>query len=149
MRKLSLLLVPVLAAACTTAPGPDPAPPGPPAVTVSRGFPMGTYTTTIAESDVPASAPAELRAGLVGTWTIAFGANGHAIVTYNGRQVVDAPFQVNGNQITLTDDTGEYACHSTARYTWHAMGNELHFTRVEDTCEGRVIALTARPLVRR
>jgi hypothetical protein len=151
MRSLTLLLLPALVAACqpmaTTAASPPP-PPAPITMTVTNGFPMGSYTTTIAASDIPAGAPEEVRSGVVGAWVLAFGSNGHAIVTYNGRQVVDAPFQVNGNQLVLTDDTGEYACHSTARYTWHAMGNELHLTKVEDSCDGRAIVLTMHALVR-
>src|SRR4051812_45190259 len=151
--RLSLLLLPALAAACTTAPAAAPAPmsppPAPPAMAMSGGFPTGTYTTTIAEGDVPANAPADMRSALVGAWTIAFGSNGHAMVTYNGRQVVDAPFEVSGNQLTLTDDTGESACHSTARYTWHAAGNELHLTTAGDACDGRMVVLTRHPLVRR
>jgi len=150
---LSLLLIPALAAACTTAPAPEPAPmsppSAPPAMSMSGGFPTGTYTTTIAEGDIPANAPAEMRSMMAGGWVIAFGADGHALVTFNGRQVVDAPYRIIGSELVLTDDTGEYACHSRARYTWHAAGNELHLTRVEDACDGRVVALTAHPLVRR
>lgn len=150
---LSLLLIPALAAACTTAPGPEPAPmsppPAPPAMAMSGGFPMGTYTTTIADGDIPATVSADMRSALVGAWEIAFGSNGHAMVAYNGRQVVDAPFQVSGNQLVLTEDSGEYACHSTARYTWHAAGNELHLTTAQDPCDGRMVVLTKHALVRR
>jgi hypothetical protein len=86
---------------------------------------------------------------IVGAWVIDFGANGHAPVTLNGRQVVDATFTVNGNQLVMGTDTGEYACNATARYTWHAAGGELHLTKLEDPCDGRAIVLTAHPLVRR
>jgi hypothetical protein len=116
---------------------------------MSGGFPMGTYTTTIAEADIPANAPADMRSQIVGAWTLTFGSNGHAMVTYNGRQVVDAPFQVSGNELVLTDDSGDYACHSTAHYTWHAMGNELHLATAADACDGRMVVLTRHPLVRR
>jgi hypothetical protein len=119
------------------------------AMTVVDGFPSGSYTTTIADSDIPASAPADMRTSMAGAWVITFGDNGHAAVTYNGRQVVDATYSTNGNQLLLGEDTGEYACHANARYTWHAAGGELHLTRVEDACDGRVVALTAHPLVRR
>lgn len=148
--RLSLFLVPAFLAACTPAPAPAPAPMSPPpSMSMSGSFPTGTYTTTIAEGDIPASAPADMRSAIVGAWVIAFGDNGHALVNFNGRQVVDAPFQVSGNQVTLTADTGEYACNSTAHYTWHAMGGELHLTRVDDACDGRSVVLTAHPLVRR
>ena len=152
MPRLSLLLIPVLAAACYTAPAPAPAPP--PMAPMGNmahadGFPMVAYTTSIVDGDVPAGAPADLRSAIVGGWVIAFGGNGHAMVTFNGRDVVDAPFTVAGNTLTLTEDSGEYACHSTGRYTWHATATELHLTKVEDPCDGRAIVLTAHALVRR
>jgi hypothetical protein len=152
MPKLSLPLLCALVVACTpmATPAASPPPSPPPAAPMSMGggFPVATYTTTIAAGDVPASASAEERAGIVGAWTIAFGSNGHATVSYNGRQVVDAPFQVSGNQLMLTDDSGEYACHSNARYQWHDAGAELHLIKVEDSCSGRAVTLTAHPLVR-
>jgi hypothetical protein len=153
MAKLSLLALAALAAACTPmGPGPVVGPESAPmaaATATAAGFPNATYTTTIAASDVPASIPADMRGQMVGAWEIAFGGNGHALVTFNGRQVVDAPYTVSGNQLLLTDDTGDYACHSNARYTWHATATELHLIRVEDSCDGRMVALTAHPLVRR
>jgi len=154
MPKLSLLALAALAAACTPM-GPGPvvgpeSPPMAPATAMAAGFPEATYTTTIAAGDLPASAPADMSAQMVGAWEIAFGGNGHALVSFNGRQMVDAPYTVSGNQLTLTDgDTGEYACHSNARYTWHATATELHLMKVEDACDGRVVALTAHALVRR
>ena len=151
MRTLSLLLLPALVAACT--PMPDPPATIPPSadrvIAAPVGFPVATYTTTIVAGDIPAGAPADAAAQLVGAWTIAFGNNGHALVTFNGRQVVDAPFTVNGNELVLTQDTGEYACNSTARYTWHATATELHLTKVEDACNGRALVLTKHALVRR
>ena len=151
MPKLSLLLLTALAAACTTAgPAPAPAPAPPPSgpVAATDGFPRVAYTTTIVAADVPATASAEERAGIIGSWVINFRSDGHAIVTYNGRQVVDAPYQVNGTELLLTEDTGEYACHSNARYRWPATATELHLIKVEDSCDGRVVALTAHALVR-
>jgi hypothetical protein len=154
MPRLSMLLIPALAAACTTmSPTPAPAPPPAPMamshdMTVADGFPMVGYTTTIADADVPASASADLRSAIVGPWVIAFGSNGHAMVTYNGRQVVDAPFSVSGNTLTLSDDSGDYACHSTGHYSWHATATELHLTKLDDACDGRAIVLTAHALVR-
>jgi hypothetical protein len=152
MSRLSVLLLPALVAACTPMSTPAAAPPmAPPAANMApAGFPMGTYTTTVVAGDVPAGAQAGMSDAIVGPWAIAFGSNGHALVTFNGRQVVDAPFTINGNQLIFSgDDTGEYACHSQARYTWHAAGNELHLTRLEDTCDGRPVVLIAHALVRR
>ena len=151
MHRLSLLLLPALVAACTPMPDPPATIPASAdrVVVMPAGFPHGTYAVTIVAGDIPAAAPADMAAQLVGPWVLAFGDNGHALVSFNGRQVVDAPFTVNGNELILPTDTGEYACNSTARYTWHAMGNELHLTKVEDACDGRAVVLTAHPLVRR
>jgi hypothetical protein len=145
MPRLSLLLVPALALACappsTTASSPGPS-------NDRMSFPVATYATTIVDADVPATAPADMRSGLVGRWVIAFGDNGHALASFGGRQVVDAPFTVSGNEITFTADSGEYACGTSGRYTWHATATELHLTRIEDPCDGRAIALTAHALVK-
>ena len=151
MRTLSLLLLPALVAACTPMADPPATIPASAdrVMATPAGFPVATYTTTIVAGDIPAGAPADAAAQLVGAWTIAFGNNGHALVTFNGRQVVDAPFTVNGNELVLTQDTGEYACNSTARYTWHATATELHLTKVEDACNGRALVLTKHALVRR
>jgi len=151
MPRLSMmLLLPLLAAACTTmSPAPAPAPAAPMAMTMAGGFPLVAHTVTIADGDIPASAPADMRSALVGPWVVGFGNNGHAMVTVNGRQVVDAPYTISGNTLTLTaEDSGEYACHSTGTYTWHATATELHLTRVNDSCDGRVVVLTTHALVR-
>ncbi|HEX8242548.1 MAG TPA: hypothetical protein VF541_03610 [Longimicrobium sp.] len=133
MSRLPLLVLPLLAACATMAPAPT-------------GLATGTYTTTIVAADIPAGAPADMAAGEVGIWRFTVMGNGHALVSFNGQQVVDATYQVNGSEITFgADDTGEYACHTPARYTWRISGGQLYFTRVEDGCEGRVIALTAHP----
>lgn len=131
MPRLTLLLLASLAACATMG-------------TAPAGL-AGTYTTTIAEGDIPASAPADMRTGMAGAWEMTLDGSGHAVVRYNGRQVVDAPYTMNGSELTFTDDTGEYACHSPARYTWNVSGGQLRFTRIEDSCEGRVLALTAHP----
>jgi len=105
-------------------------------------MPTGVYAATIAAADIPASAPADLQSGMVGAWQLVFDAPGHALVRYNGEQVVDAPFTVRGNQITFGDDSGAYACHDTAHYTWQMAGAGLVFTKMDDSCEGRALALT-------
>lgn len=157
MPRPSLLLLPMLVAACSMGPAPEPSPaPPPPAAPMGNmapapaaTFPVGTYTTTVAESDVPASVSADIRAAIIGAWEITFGSNGHAMVMFNGRHVVDSPFTVSGDEITFTQDSGDYACNSTARYRWHATATELHFTKIEDACDGRPVALTSHALVRK
>jgi len=100
----------------------------------------------MAPSDVPAGAPDEMKTGLVGNWDITVHGPTHAVVNVNGRQVVGAPFTLNGNEIDFSaDDTGEYACHDAGRYTWSMDGGMLHFTKIEDACAGRAAVLTAHP----
>ena len=41
-------------------------------------------------------------AAIIGAWEITFGSNGHAMVMFNGRHVVDSPFTVSGDEITFT-----------------------------------------------
>lgn len=113
------------------------------------GF-MGNYTVTLAESDIPATAPQELRTGTVGTWRIAFHPGNHLMVSYNGKDVVQGPYEIRGNQVTFgAGDTGPYACKTAATYTWQVSNGQMTFTPVgTDTCQGRVLALTTRALSR-
>lgn len=143
MSRLSMLLLPALVgcAATVSVPASPPAP-------SPAGIVAGTYATTIVESDIPASAPApaEMRAGLVGRWEITVDGSGRALVRFNGQQVVEGPYQINGQEITFSaEDTGSYACRVPGRYTWRISNGELRFTKLEDNCEGRVIALTSHP----
>ncbi|HEU0078339.1 MAG TPA: hypothetical protein VFQ76_11855 [Longimicrobiaceae bacterium] len=110
----------------------------------------GEYTVTIAAADIPAAMPDSMRQGMIGTWNIALHEGNHLLVTYNGREVVQGPYMVSGNQLTLpANDTGPYACRSAATYTWQMSDGQLSLTRVQDTCDGRALVLTRRPLMRR
>ncbi|HEX8907264.1 MAG TPA: hypothetical protein VF771_20600 [Longimicrobiaceae bacterium] len=149
MKTLTLLLLPALAACATATPEATPAaapPAAPAAAAAPAGIGAGTYTSTIAAADIPAGAPADMATGMVGEWQLVTNGSGQAMVSYNGRQVVTAPYQVNGNEITFAaNDTGEYACNAAGRYSWRISGGQLYFTKIEDTCQGRAIALTAHP----
>ena len=81
MSRLPLLLFSTLLAACATV-APAPA-----------GLAAGPYTTTIVAADIPAGAPADMAAGEVGIWQFTVAENGHALVSFNGQQVVDAPLR--------------------------------------------------------
>ncbi|HEX6747552.1 MAG TPA: hypothetical protein VF092_09715 [Longimicrobium sp.] len=150
MTKLALLLLPALAA-CSTATTTAAPPAPPPAMAASPGtFPAGTYTATLVDADVPASAPADMRTGIVGPWEVTFDGNGHLTARFNGNVMVEGPYTINGSQINFGgDDTGEYACHSAATYNWHAAGNELHFQKVNDSCDGRAMAITSHAWTKR
>lgn len=110
----------------------------------------GEYTVTLAAADLPPTMPDSMRQQIVGTWTIAFHGGGHAVVAQNGREVVQAPYAISGDRFTLTaDDTGPYACKSEGTYAWQMSSGRLTLTRVRDECEGRVVVVSTRPLVRR
>ena len=151
MSKLPLLLLAALAACAPMSSGtaPPAAPPAAMDMAPAAGFPTGVYASTLADADLPASITGDMRTGMVGNWEIAIDRPGHALVRYNGQQVVEAPFEVQGNQITFSNDTGQYACQTTGRYTWAMSGSELRFTRIEDPCDGRAAALTVHPWTKR
>ncbi|HYH79953.1 MAG TPA: hypothetical protein VEX86_09145 [Longimicrobium sp.] len=147
MPKLTVLLLATLAACSTMPPGtasPPPAMPPAPA-----GFGPGVYSVTLADSDLPLSAPTGMRTGMVGTWEMTVDGPGRALVRFNGQQVVDMPFQMQGSQVTFSEGTGQYACQGPGRYTWEATAAGLRFTRVEDSCNGRAVALTSRAWTKR
>lgn len=167
MSRLALVLL--LLAACAPPP-PDPAPPAPaaaaapaaPAAPMAPAAPdapaapaapaaiTGDYTVTLALADVPTAMPDSMRQQLVGTWVVALHDGGHFVVTQNGREVVDGPYSVSGNQFTLgAGDRGPYACRMAGTYTWQMNNGQLALTRVQDTCDGRVVVLSTRPLTRR
>jgi len=134
--------VPIPVAAPSAAPGAIPM--GPPAVGL-----VGDYTVTLAETDFAATVPDAERRGTAAAWDIAFHQGNHLVVTHNGKEVLQGTYQVNGNQITFGEDTGPYACRAPGTYTWQMNNGLVTFTRVQDACQGRVLALTSRPLTRR
>lgn len=148
MPKLTVLLLAALAACSAVPPGgasPPRAMAPAPAV-----FGPAVYTVTLAEADLPYSTVAAGRApGMVGTWEMTVDGAGRAVVRLNGRQVVDMPLQVQGSQVTFAEGTGQYACQGPGRYTWDATAAGLRFTTIEDSCAGRVAALTSRAWTKR
>jgi hypothetical protein len=111
---------------------------------------MGSYTLMLSGSDLPASAPEEMRTGAPGTWGLAFHEGNHYVVSHNGESVVQGAYQVNGDQVMFdAGDTGQYACHAPATYAWRRNDGQLTFTLVgADPCMGRTLALTTRPYTR-
>ena len=152
MKKCTLLLFAALAA-CAPASSGTMSPPPPPSPAMASAAPMGlgtgTYATTIVAADLPAGASADMQSGMVGAWELVVDRPGHAIARYNGQQVVETAFEVQGNQITFSNDTGQYACGTPGRYTWEMTAAGVRFTRVEDSCDGRAVALTLHPWARR
>ncbi|HEU4556201.1 MAG TPA: hypothetical protein VFS20_00080 [Longimicrobium sp.] len=146
MPKLTVLLLATLAA-CSNIPRGTASPP--PAA-APAAFGPGVYSVTLADSDLPYSAVAAgMSLRVVGTWEMTVDRPGHAVVRFNGQEVAEMPFEVQGNQITFAGGTGQYACPNSGRYTWEITAAGLRFTRGEDTCHGRTIALTSRPWTKR
>ncbi len=162
MSRLALVLL--LLAACAPPP-PDPAPapaapeapaaaeaPAAPAAPDAPAAPAaitGDYTVAIALTDIPATMPDSLRQKMAGTWVLALHDGGHYVVTLNGREFVQGPYVVSGNQLTFTAaDLGPEACRTTGSYTWQMSDGRLTLTRVRDQCDGRAMVLTTRPLTR-
>jgi hypothetical protein len=146
--KLPVLLLATLAA-CSTM-GSSTASPPAAVAPAPVAFGPGVYSMTLTEADLPYSAAAAGRgAGMVGTWEITVDGTSHAMVRFNGQQVVEMPFTAQGNAITFAEGTGPYACSGPGRYTWEPTPAGLRFTTVDDSCVGRVAALTARAWTRR
>ena len=150
MQRLSIFLV-LLVAACapatqTGAGGSG----GMQETTMAAPAILGDYTVVFTEADMPASVPADMRAGSVGTWGLGFHAGNHFVVTQNGTQVVQGAYTLAGDRISFTTDEGQYACNAPATYTWAVSNGQLTFTPVgTDPCEGRRMALTTRAYTRR
>jgi hypothetical protein len=143
MPNLRLFPLVLLAACAQAAQTPGAAPAAAPMAMQATTLTPGAYHSTIVQGDVPASAPADLRTGIVGDWVITVHGPTHAVVSYNGREVVQAPLSLQGSEIRFEDDSGDYACHSPARYTWALSGHTLRFTKLEDSCQGREVVLTS------
>jgi len=65
----------------------------------------GTYITSIAESDAPQNAPADLRENAVGRWRIHL-MDGKLRVTRGGELAAEGTYQVAGTQVTFNDTKG-------------------------------------------
>jgi hypothetical protein len=117
----------------------------------------GSYTVTIGREDIPT----DLADGFsfAGRWIITFGPDG----TYTGERqdvgvVVSGTYEVNDNEVTITDEQGLVACSnataatiegddiSSGTYEWALIGTNLTLVPVEDGCGGRVVLLTSRSL---
>jgi hypothetical protein len=109
---------------------------------------LGEYRVTLAESDFPATAPQ--RETSAGIWALVFHAGNHFVVTHNGRQVVEGPYQTKGNQLLFaTGESGPYACNAPVTYTWQLSSGQLTLAPVgQDPCSGRVLAIASRPFTR-
>jgi hypothetical protein len=152
MRRLPIVLFSLLAACAPAAQTrPDgPAPAEPTTMAAPAGGIMGSYTVTLAASDLPAGMPPQAQSRAVGTWGLAFHEGNHFVVTHEGRQVIEGPYRAVGDRLMFaTGESGPYACNTPATYTWRTNNRQTTFTPVgADPCPGRALALTTRPYTR-
>ena len=136
-----------------------------PACAASRAqrFPQGTYITDIATSDAPADVrPASRRPFLRGRFKITF-SDGHYVIQSRGVSS-GGDYEINGDQLTMTDTWGAFACqatqpgeveetYETATFWWRVTRRTLRLQptksgeqlRYPNECVGRTFVLTRQP----
>ena len=77
-----------------------------------------------------------------GEFSITFNADGTHSVNMNGEAMVKGNYVITENVIALTDKEGQAACEGTGKYKWKIQENSLSFEKIEDSCDGRVGALS-------
>jgi hypothetical protein len=110
----------------------------------------GTYLSSIALEDIPASIPTEAKAMFVGEWTMTLAEDRRYRIAKNGQALVEGHFVSSAEQIKFTDEAGDLACTQasgmrTGSYEWSYQNHKLTFTPVTDTCEGRRFVLGTHP----
>jgi|GEM_PF-1162942 len=146
----------------TAAPQPTPtAPPRPtlapsatpaPTVTVPKAL-LGTYKTAITAKDAGGQ---NYGVDVVGDWEFQFMEDGHYLVKYKGSGVVYSEFTATQDTIVFGKESGvyggAYSCtylgYASGTYKWSTDGKSLTLTKVDDGCAGRVLILTAHPLIK-
>ncbi len=115
---------------------------------------VGEYSVAITREDVPA----DLAGGpsLIGKWRIAFGEDGeYTVRRQDVGDLVTGTYEVEGDQITITDEGGILSCAglpsstgtaATATYVWDRVGDGLSLTPVEEGCAPRRLLLATRDL---
>lgn len=109
------------------------------------GIPPGTYTATFTASD-------NIQVGdslMTGSSSIIFTETGDFTIVAP-QATITGRYTVNGDQITFDEGTtGTFPCieEPTYVYSWNLQNDELTFINVEDSCDPRILAMTAKPYV--
>jgi hypothetical protein len=69
----------------------------------------------------------------------------------DGGQIIEGRYTIQGDELVVKDmkekqGKTEKGCAGEGKYKWSFDGQALSFTRIADDCEGRAMALTAKPL---
>jgi hypothetical protein len=83
-----------------------------------------------------------------GGTSIEFGSDGHVHVVQGGKSVVEGTYKGVGDKLTITDESGAFACpkdKASGTYTWHVEKSALTLTKVDDPCDDRSSDLTGHP----
>jgi hypothetical protein len=83
---------------------------------------------------------------LNGTWLMSISANGFYTLAKKPKAttlLVGGSSTVSGKDLTFADHQGPLACKAPGQYTFAMAGKTLKFTKVADTCSGRLALLGA------
>ena len=83
-----------------------------------------------------------------GQASVRFDADGHFHVVAGKEDSVDGTYKTSGDEITLTDVSGNMACakeNATGQYKWSYANNAITFTKIKDDCDDRSGDVTAQP----
>ncbi len=110
----------------------------------AQSFSGVTLTVNVSSDDVADLDPS-VQVALIGTWTIAFDDNGGYAVGKDNTVTAYGTWQLNGNELTLTDLGGSLSCsgdQATGTYAISYDGSTYAFTSIDDTCQGRMFLMT-------
>jgi hypothetical protein len=100
-----------------------------------------------------AAADFPLGAYAIDEFAIVFADKGQFSVSKGENVMVEGEYTVKGDQLRLTDKRGPRACTGEGQepgtYRWKYEGEVLTLSKVEDNCEGRAAAMTAKPWKRK
>jgi hypothetical protein len=118
---------------------------------------VGEYAVSIVKEDVPL----DMLNGptTIGQWQVVFNSDGsYSMSRSDLGEMVTGTYEVDGNQVTITDEDGLLSCASvgadpgetgetaTGVYSWAIDGDLLSLTPEEEQCDTRELILTTREL---
>lgn len=118
--------------------------------------PVGVYTVSLGEADLPPDLPG--AAVLRGQWTLTLNEDGtYTLARQDVGVMVAGTYEIDGATLTLAGWGGLIPCgageaastgeeSASASYAWELDGEELTLTPIEDTCQDRRVLLSTRPL---